>query len=107
MPRHHHSVYVVELHPDVLYDRRFVAANPRFDRFLPCVYVGSTGLTPEARFANHKAGHKGNRYVRQHGLRLRPDLYACFNPMPYRAALALEIELAQGFREQGWAVWQG
>ena len=61
---HHHSVYVVELHKDVLYDRRFVAANPRFDRFLPCVYVGATGLTPEQRFANHKAGRQANRFVR-------------------------------------------
>lgn len=107
MPRYHHHVYVIELHPDVLYDRRFVAANPRFDRFLPCVYVGSTGLTPEQRFANHKAGNRANRYAKTYGVRLRPDLYACYNPMPYRGALAMEVELAQAFREMGWAVWQG
>jgi hypothetical protein len=107
MARHHHSVYVVELHKDVLYDRRFAKANPRFDRFLPCVYVGSTGLTPEQRLRNHKAGLKANRYVRLFGLRLLPDVYACFNPMPYRGALEMEVELAQSLREQGWAVWQG
>lgn len=105
--RYHHSVYVVELHPDVLYERRFVAANPRFDRFQPCVYVGSTGLTPEQRFGNHKAGHKANRYVQRFGIRLRPELYACYNPMPYRGALEMERELAQAFRDMGWSVWQG
>ncbi|MGE0313626.1 MAG: hypothetical protein AB7P21_18595 [Lautropia sp.] len=107
MARHHHSVYVIELHKDVLYDRRFVAANPRFDRFKPCVYVGATGLDPVQRFSNHKAGRKANRYVREFGLRLLPEVYACFNPMPWRGALEMEIELAQALREAGWAVWQG
>ena len=108
MPRaHHHSVYVIQLHPDVLYDRKFVAANPRFDRLLPCVYVGSTGLTPQARFANHKAGRQSNRYVRAFGVRLMPEIHAVFNPMPYRAALQMEVELAQDLRDKGWAVWQG
>ena len=106
-PRHHHHVYVVELHKDVLYEGRFVRANPRFDRFLPCVYVGSTGLTPTQRLANHKAGNRGNRYVRLYGLRLMPEVYAVFNPMPYRAALQMEIELAQDLRDKGWVVWQG
>ena len=100
-------MYVVELHKDVLYEGRFVRANPRFDRFLPCVYVGATGLTPAQRLANHKAGHRGNRYVRLYGLRLMPEIYAVFNPMPYRAALQMEIELAQELRDKGWAVWQG
>jgi predicted GIY-YIG superfamily endonuclease len=105
--KHHHSVYVIELHKDVLYERRFVSANPRFDRFEPCVYVGSTGLTPEQRLANHKAGNKGNLFVRKYGLRLLPEVYAVFNPMPYRAALTLERELAQELRDRGWSVWQG
>jgi predicted GIY-YIG superfamily endonuclease len=107
MAKHHHNVYVIELHKDVLYERRFVAANPRFDRFEPCVYVGSTGLAPERRLANHRAGHKGNWFVRKYGLRLLPEIYAVFNPMPYRAALQMEIELAQELRDRGWAVWQG
>lgn len=106
-PRHHHNVYVIQLHPDVLYERRFVAANPRFDRFAPCVYVGSTGLTPQQRFANHKAGHKANVFVRKYGLKLMPEVYEVFNPMPYRAALEMEVELAQELRERGWSVWQG
>ena len=105
--RHHHNVYVVELHKDVLYEARFVRANPRFDRFLPCAYVGATGLTPEQRLANHRAGRQANRYVQRFGLRLMPEVYAVFNPMPYHAALQMELELAQELRDKGWAVWQG
>jgi hypothetical protein len=97
---------VIELDPKVLKDRRFRAANKGCDPAKPCLYVGSTGLRPEERFENHKRGYKGNRYVQRFGLRLRPDLYAVYNPMPYEAAVALEIELAEAFREQGYAVWQ-
>ena len=62
--RYHHNVYVIELHEDVLYERRY-------------------------------------------GLRLMPEIYDVFNPMPWAAALQLEAELAQELREKGWAVWQG
>jgi hypothetical protein len=73
-PPRHHSVYVVEL------DR---AASPDRDSALPPLYVGMTGLAPEARFANHKRGHKSSRVVRKHGVRLLPSLYADLNPMSY------------------------
>lgn len=105
--RYRHSVYVIELDDRVLNHRRFRDANPGYDIMKPCLYVGSTGLAVEQRFANHKRGYKGNRYVQLYGLRLRPDLYACFNPMPYQAALTMEVELAQELREKGHAVWQG
>lgn len=104
--RYHHHVYVVELDRDVWYERRFRDANPNYDGKRLCVYVGMTGLTPAKRFENHKAGIKGNRYVLKFGLRLRPDLYECFNPMPYGAASIMERELAEDLRAQGWAVWQ-
>jgi hypothetical protein len=105
--RHRHSVYVVELHPAVYNSARFRRANPGCDLTKPCVYVGSTGLTPEERFAKHKAGIRANRYVQRYGLRLLPKLYAYANPMPYDAARDMEVELAIALREQGYAVWQG
>lgn len=104
---HHHHVYVVELDPCVLADARFRAANPRHRAGMACLYVGSTGLPPGERFQNHKAGVKANRHVRDHGIGLRPDLYECFNPMPWEAALILEHELAEDLRAEGYAVWQG
>jgi hypothetical protein len=107
MPRkHHHNVYVVELDPVVLNHRRFRDANPERDITKPCLYVGMTGLTPELRFARHKAGVRANRYVRDFGLRLLPRLYAYANPMPYQAAREMEVELAIALREEGYAVWQ-
>lgn len=104
--RHHHHVYVVELDPAVLNLARFRQANPERDMLKPCVYVGMTGLTPEERFAKHKAGIRANAYVQRFGLRLLPKLYAYANPMPYAAARDMEVELAIGLREEGYAVWQ-
>jgi hypothetical protein len=40
------------------------------------------------------------------GLRLLPALYEVYNPMPYDAAREMEVELAIGLREAGYAVWQ-
>ena len=104
--RHHHSVYVIELSPEVLQEARFRRANPDYDATKPCVYVGMTGLTPEQRFENHRKGIKSNRYAHQYGVRLLPRLYAVYNPMPYRAAQEMEVELAIGLREEGYGVWQ-
>ena len=50
--KHHHSVYVVELDEAVLKQKKFCAANPNFDPYLSCLYVGMTGLDPEVRFEN-------------------------------------------------------
>jgi hypothetical protein len=105
-PRHHHSVYVVLLSSDVWRERKFKRCNPDHDPARPCVYVGMTGLKPDERFDKHKAGIRSNRYVRLYGLRLMPELYECYNPMPYAAAQDMEIELAIGLREQGYGVWQ-
>lgn len=111
MPRaqqhHRHNVYVVALDPAVLADRRFRARNPGYRAGMPCVYVGMTGLPPGERFQNHKAGVKANRYVRDYGVGLLPELYEFLNPMPFGAAEEMEKELAEELRAKGYAVWQG
>jgi predicted GIY-YIG superfamily endonuclease len=128
------SVYVIRLDEAVAKDRRFRAANPiafptlrqlwakpgipgsgarqsresrqsRPSRPL-CVYVGATGLSPEERFANHKAGHKANWYAQKYGEELLSDLFGHLNPMTHQRALATEIALAEELREEGMAVWQ-
>ena len=103
----HHCVYVVLLSKDVWYEPKFRRCNPDYDPTRPCVYVGMTGQSPDVRFDKHKAGIKANRYVTRYGLCLMPELYECYNPMPYEAALEMEVELAIGLREQGYGVWQG
>ena len=92
--RGHHSVYVVYLR------------NPMGDGKAGC-YVGMTGLTPEQRFENHKAGIKAARVVRKFGERLVPKLYVHLNPMPYRKAQAMEVMLADSLRKRGYQVFGG
>jgi len=104
--RDHHNVYVIELDGAVLNHTRFRNANPNRDMLKPCVYVGCTGLSPERRFAKHKAGIQANAYVQRYGVRLLPGLYAYANPMPYDAARDMEVELAIALQAEGYAVWQ-
>jgi hypothetical protein len=104
---HHHSVYVVLLDPAVARLRKVRAENPGRNPDLPCVYVGMTGLTPEERFANHKAGVKAAAVVRRHGVRLLPELYEHLNPMPHEAAVQMEMDLAEDLRSAGYTVTGG
>lgn len=103
---HHYSVYVIELSDRVWNEARFRRANPDYCLDKPLVYVGMTGLDPDARFDRHKAGVQANRYVRDFGQRLLPHLYEVYNPMPCDGAREMEVELAIALREAGYGVWQ-
>jgi hypothetical protein len=105
--RHHHNVYVVLLNPAVGKLRKIQALNPKRAARKPCVYVGLTGLAPEARFANHKAGIKSSSLVRRYGVKLLPELYAHLNPMPYEAAAQMEMDLTDDLRRAGYTVVGG
>lgn len=93
-PRRHYSVYVVYLR------------NPRGDGKAG-YYVGMTGLTPEERFANHKAGRKAAGVVKRCGERLVPRLYQHLNPMTYPEAVEAEPRLAEELRGLGYQVFGG
>jgi predicted GIY-YIG superfamily endonuclease len=103
----HHYVYVVLLDKAVGRLRRVRLANPARDPKKPCVYVGMTGLTPEERFANHKAGIKASLFAKRYGLRLLPELYAHLNPMPFAAATQMERDLTEDLRRAGYTVVGG
>ena len=90
----HHNVYVVYLH------------NPKGDGKAG-YYVGMTGLAPEQRLENHKAGVKAARVVTRCGVRLVPRLYAHLNPMPYAKAKEMEVTLADSLRKRGYTVYGG
>ncbi len=90
----HHSVYVVYLR------------NPNGDGKAG-YYVGMTGLTPEQRFANHKAGIKAAGVVKKFGERLVAKLYEHLNPMTFGAAQVMEVELAEDLRRRGYVVFGG
>ena len=103
-----YSVYVIELDPEVLTCRRFREANPDWHDGKPCVYVGSTALTPEERFEQHLAGHKANRYARMYGVRLLPRLYRRWLHYESRElAERAEEQRALSLRRRGYAVWYG
>ncbi len=101
-----HSVYVIELDASVWLEPKFKKSNPDYRFGSPCVYVGMTGLDPDLRFDQHKAGIKANKYARKYGLRLMPEIYQKLNPMPYRDAQYMEVELGIALRRSGYGVWQ-
>jgi len=103
----HHNVYVVLLDPAVGGLRKVRAENPKRDPKKPSLYIGMTGLTPEERFANHKAGIKDAPVVKRYGIRLLPEFYAHLNPMPFEAAAEMEKDLAEDLRRAGYTVTGG
>src|SRR5205823_12608232 len=103
----HHSVYVILLDSKVARHPTILRMNPKRDPKKPCVYVGMSGLPPEHRFENHKHGYKAAWVVEKYGVRLLPELYAHLNPMPYDAALQMELELAEDLRDEGYTVTGG
>jgi hypothetical protein len=102
-----HNVYVVELDRKVLAHKKVRNLNPLAKPYLPPLYVGETGLSPEERFAKHKAGLKANIWVNKYGLHLRPELYKDFNPMPFHKAEKTEEWLARKLRRKGYPVVGG
>src|SRR5205085_4664472 len=52
-------------------------------------------------------GYKAAWVVEKYGVRLMPELYAHLNPMPYEAALQMELELAEDLRNEGYTVTGG
>ena len=71
-----------------------------------CVYVGQSSRKPTLRFEQHKEGYKSNKYAREYGIRLRPELYEKYNPIPTRKdAEQIEEMLSNQLRKQGIGVW--
>ena len=103
-PDRNRSVYVVELDAEVLSKKPFAQANPQYEEGAPCVYVGMTALSPEARYAQHKAGLRASKYVRQYGLHL--SVSECVSGLTYKDAVNEEVRKADELRARGWAVWQ-
>lgn len=129
-----YHLYVVELDYSLTGNRHFMAVNRQWKSDMDCLYVGSTSHTPVCRFLQHRlhankrtlgytclcdgkemfrefvrGGGKtrGSYYPGAFGLRLRPDLYAQYNPVTDKKRAALmEEKLARHLRSLGYAVWQ-
>jgi len=90
---HHHRVYVVRLE------------HPRHPGLRDCYYVGMTGLLPQERFENHKAGIKCARVVRDFGVELAYEWFDEIPPMTYEDAAQCEPTLADELRDRGFVVF--
>ena len=99
-------VYVIELDPKVAEFPKFRQKNPEYLKGNECVYVGQSSRDPTLRFEQHKEAYKSNKYAKVYGLKLRPDLYEQYNPIPTRKdAEAIEEMLGIGLRNRGYGVW--
>ena len=104
-----YNVYVIELDKEFGTTKKAQNANPFRTPDKPCVYVGYTSKTPEKRFDQHMSGKPGkkgyklcSRVVYMYGIRLLPDLYAKYNPIPSKKeAMKIEIMLAENLRKAG------
>ncbi|MFC1538974.1 GIY-YIG nuclease family protein [Candidatus Latescibacterota bacterium] len=109
-----YNVYVIELDKEFGETKKAKKANPFRNPDKPYVYVGYTSKIPMERFRQHMSGKPGkkgyklfSRVVYKYGIRLLPDLYEKYNPIPSKAeAMKMEILLAESLRKQGYTVWQ-
>ena len=101
-----YNVYVIELDKEVLISKKFRERNPHLNPRKACFYVGQTTHDPETRFKQHKTGYKANRFVKKYGLKLVPQIFKKFNPIPKRKnAEFIEKWIAEKLREKGHGVW--
>lgn len=89
----HHRVYVVRLD------------HPRHPGVRDCYYVGMTGLLPQERFENHKAGIKAAHVVRAYGIELAFEWFDDIPPMTFADAVLCEPTLADELRDRGFIVY--
>ena len=106
------NVYIIELDKKVLENKKFKQANPAYIKGKPCIYVGSTSLTPEERCKQHltgarnKRGRLYNKYAKEFGKGLKPRLYESYNPMSSRKqAEYIEVKIAIRQKKRGYGVW--
>tara|TARA_B100001559_G_C16036102_1_gene410273 strand:+ start:171 stop:491 length:321 start_codon:yes stop_codon:yes gene_type:complete len=99
-------VYVIELDQSVSDIKKFRTKNPNYIKGVDCLYVGQSSRKPYIRLEQHKEGYKANKYAKYYGIKLRPDLYERYNPIPTRKdAEEIEEMLGENLRKQGYGVW--
>jgi len=103
--RDHYHVYVIEL-SKTFYTKAASGKSTRLRHGQAVRLCRHDGTGSDVRFDKHKAGIQSNRFVKEFGLRLLPELYELYNPLSYDHARDLEVELAIDFREAGYGVWQ-
>ena len=99
-------VYVIELDKKVGEIPKFRSQSPDFLFGSRCFYVGQSAKLPTLRFRQHKEGYKSNTFARRFGIRLVPEFYEKYNPIPTRKdAEELEKYVAHRLRKKGYGIW--
>lgn len=99
-------VYVIELEKEVNKIKKFRKENPGYIFGKRCFYVGQSARAPLLRFKQHQEGYKSNTYARRFGIKLVPEFYEKYNPIPTRKdAEELESYVALKLRNAGYGVW--
>ena len=99
-------LYVIELDKQVGKIKKFRKQSPNFIFGNRCFYVGQSAKAPMLRFKQHKEGYKSNTFARRFGLKLIPEFYEKYNPIPTRKdAEELEEYVACKLREKRYGVW--
>ena len=99
-------IYAIELNRCVSKSVKFRKQSPNFILDNRCLYVGKSVKIPSLRFRQHKQGYKSNVFARRFGLKLFPEFYEKYNPIPTRKeAEELEEYVAHKLRKEGYGVW--
>ena len=99
-------LYVIELDKAVGKSIKFRKQSPKFILGNRCFYVGQSAKAPLLRFKQHKQGYKSNIFARRFGLKLVPEFYDKYNPIPSRKdAEELEVYVSNKLRKEGYGVW--
>ena len=99
-------LYVIELDNEVGKLVKFRKQSPKFLLGNSCFYVGQSAQTPSIRFRQHKEGYKSNTYAKRFGMRLVPEFYEKYNPIPARKDTEeLEEYFAMKLRQERYGVW--
>ena len=101
-------LYVIELDKQVGKLVKFRKQSPKFLLGNRCFYVGQSAKAPMLRFKQHKEGYKSNTFARRFGLKLVPEFYEKYNPIPTRKdAEELEEYVAHKLRKELYGVLKG
>tara|TARA_S200000501_G_scaffold116088_1_gene109081 strand:+ start:15223 stop:15540 length:318 start_codon:yes stop_codon:yes gene_type:complete len=99
-------VYVIELDKKVGKIKKFRNQNPEYLYGNRCFYVGQSARAPLLRFKQHKEGYKSNSFAKKFGLKLIPNFYQKYNPIPTRKdAEELEKYITLKLRDRRYGVW--
>ena len=107
-PQATRRVYVVLLRPEVAAEPSVVRVNPESNHAQPCLYVGETGLTEDARLEQHLSGIRASKWAERYGERLAPEFNSRAGEVMTRlATLRWERDLTRLLRKRGFTVLGG